>query len=120
MGGSNPVPSSSNHAALNEEALAAPGLVEKTGIATEQMLTAIGKVERAIDAKITRDINAKNISDNSSAEIDAKLSAEIDGLKAEITRLNAENSELRQAVSSAGDKLDNAIETLGTKLAAAE
>ncbi len=110
---------SSNHATLNEEAGTQPGSVEKTQIATEHMLTAIGKVERAIDEKITRDIEAKNNLDNSSTEINAKMSAEIDELKAELARLNSENNELRQAVNNAGNRLDNAIETLSAGLSAA-
>ena len=110
---------SSNHATLNEQAGTQPGSVEKTQIATEQMLAAIGKVERAIDEKITRDINAKNNLENSATENNAKLSAEIDELKAELARLNAENNELRQAVNHAGSRLDNAIETLSAGLAAA-
>ena len=114
------MPSSSNHATLNEEAGTQPGSVEKTQIASERMLVAIGKVERAIDEKIARDLNAKNTSANTTAEIDAKLNAEIGELKAELARLNSENIELRQAVNSAGTRLDNAIETLSAGLAAAE
>ncbi|MCK5165700.1 MAG: hypothetical protein KAQ66_00220 [Rhodospirillaceae bacterium] len=113
---------SSNHATLNEEAGTQSGSVEKTQIATEHMLAAIGKVERAIDEKITRDIEAKNNLDNSSAEIateiNAKMSAEIDELKAELARLNSENNELHQAVNNAGNRLDNAIETLSRGLSA--
>lgn len=106
------MPSSSNHATLNEETGTQPGSVEKTQIASERMLVAIGKVERAIDEKISRDIGAKNSIDNSAQEINE--------LKAELARLNSENDELRQAVNHAGARLDNAIETLSQGLSATE
>lgn len=103
---------STTNAALHDDAGNGTSMVEQTQIASDRMLNAIGKIEHEIDEKISRDSDAKNTPDPAIAE----MSAEIDGLKAELASLQAENTQLRQAVNNAGDRLDNAIETLSSTL----
>ena len=86
--------------------------LKETQASSERMLVAIGKIERALDEKFKRDAEEKNKPDPAIGV----LNAEITQLKLEITKLKSENNELHQAVITAGDKLDNIIESLGAQL----